>query len=214
MSFPSLRLHPLPPPSTPLHRYEQLAELCGEVDESGVVPLRMLRNKQMMEAIGAVVSVIKMYCVRANQEDPDAIEVSNKLDAAGREQSLFLALEAPDDDLKVIVMECLLEVPINNLQAEEVRNIVSIVADCDNLTVGRTEEILGHTFNILRKLVQDEGDEGIHFRRFHAATIHMGLDILVRNSGRDTRGHRQETEEKAALSIACVDFLRAASFDW
>lgn len=108
-------------------------------------------------------------------------------------QVLFQALDAPDDDLKVIVMECLLEVPVNNLQASEVANIVSIVADCDNLTVGRTEEILGahrlfprdtfqtvtnailflapyvipwigHTFSILKKLGIDEGDEGTHFR--------------------------------------------------
>ena len=65
-------------------------------------------------------------------------------------QVLFAALEVPDDDLKVVVMECLLEVPTSNLQAQEVSNIVAIAADCDNLTVGRTEEILGHVFNILR----------------------------------------------------------------
>ena len=59
------------------------------------MPLRLLRNKEMMSAIGAVVGVIKIYCLRANQEDPDAIEVSNKLDAAGREQVLLRALEAP-----------------------------------------------------------------------------------------------------------------------
>ena len=41
-------------------KYEQLAELCGEVDETGVVPLRLLRNKQMMSAIGAVVGLIKV----------------------------------------------------------------------------------------------------------------------------------------------------------
>ena len=195
-------------------KYEQLAELCGEVDESGVVPLRLLRNRDMMAAIGAVVGVIKVYCLRANQEDADAVEVSNKLDAAGREQVLFQALEAPDDDLKVLVMECLLEVPIDNLQAQEVANIVSIIADCDNLTVGRTEEILSHAFAILQKLAEDEGEEGTHFRRFHAATIPMALDILVRNSGRDTRGHDQESVEKAALSVGAVAFLRASSFEW
>ena len=195
-------------------RYEQLAELCGEVDESGTVPLRLLRNKEMMESLGSVVGVIKVFCEKANQGDLDAIEVSNKLDAAGREQVLFQALEAPDDDLKVLVMECLEEVPINNLQAPEVANIVAIVADCDNLTVGRTEEILGHTFSILSKLAIDENEEGIHFRRFHAATIHMALDILVRNTGRDTRMSNAESEEKAELSIGCIKFLRAASFDW
>jgi|MDTA01.1.fsa_nt_gb hypothetical protein len=186
---------------------------CWQVDESGVVPLKLLRNKQMMSAIGAVVGVIKVYCQRANDEDPDAIEVSNKLDAAGREQVLFQAKEAPDDDLKVLVMECLLEVPINNLQAPEVSNIVDIVADCDNLTVGRTEEILSHAFSIMRKLATDDGEEGIHFRRFHAAAIHMALDILVRNSGRDTRGHESESAEKAELSVGAVKFLRASSFD-
>ena len=127
---------------------------------------------------------------------------------------LFSALDVPDDDLKVLVMECLLEVPISNLQQEEVQNIVNIVAQGDNLSVGRTEEILGHTFSILRKLALDDGEEGAHFRRFQGATIHMALDILVRNSSRDTRGQRQETEEKAALSTACVSFLRASSFEW
>ena len=34
-----------------------------------------------------------------------------------------------------------------------------------------------------RKLVLDDGEEGVHFRRFHASTIHIALDILVRNSG-------------------------------
>jgi hypothetical protein len=36
----------------------------------------------------------------------------------------------------------------------------------------------------------------------------------VRNSGRDTRENRVESEEKTVLSTACVDFLRAASFEW
>ena len=185
-------------------KYEQLAELCAEVEDEGnaVVPLRMLRNKDMMGAIGAVVAVVKAYCVRANNGDADAMECCNKLDAAGREQALFAALEVPDDELKVLVMQCLLEVPVSNLQAEEVQNIVNIIANCDNLTVGRTEEIIGYTFTILKKLVLDDGEEGAQFRRFHAATVHMALDVLVRNSARDTRDQRQESEEKAELSQA------------
>ena len=94
------------------------------------------------------------------------------------------------------------------------QNIVQIIANCDNLTVGSTEVIIGNAFQILRKMVLDDGDEGVHFRRFHAATIHMALDIIVRNSGRDTRENRVESEEKTVLSTACVDFLRAASFEW
>ncbi len=195
-------------------KYEQLAEQCGEEDENGVVPLKLLRNRQMMDAISAVCCVVRCYCVRANEGDSDAMDTCNKLDAAGREQVLFKAFEVPDDDLRVVVMECLLEVPVSNLQAEEVQNIVAIIANCDNLTVGRTEQIIGYAFQILRKLVVDDGEEGIHFRRFHAATIHMALDIIVRNSGRDTRENRVESEEKTVLSTACVDFLRAASFEW
>ena len=180
-------------------KYEQLAEQCGEEDEHGVVPLRLLRNKEMMAAISAVCRVIRCYCIRANEGDADAMDTCNKLDAAGREQVLFKAFEVPDDDLKVVVMECLLEVPVSNLQAEEVQNIVQIIANCDNLTVGSTEVIIGNAFQILRKMVLDDGDEGVHFRRFHAATIHMALDIIVRNSGRDTRENRVESEEKTVL---------------
>ena len=127
---------------------------------------------------------------------------------------LFAALEVPDDDLKVLVMECLEEMPLDNLQAPEVANIVSIVADCENLSLGRTEEILRHAFSIMSKLALDDGEEGAHFRRFHSATIHMALDILVRNTGRDTRSSNDETEEKTQLSVGCVNFLRAASADW
>ena len=163
------------------------------------MPLRLLRNKEMMAAISAVCRVIRCYCIRANEGDADAMDTCNKLDAAGREQVLFKAFEVPDDDLKVVVMECLLEVPVSNLQAEEVQNIVQIIANCDNLTVGSTEVIIGNAFQILRKMVLDDGDEGVHFRRFHAATIHMALDIIVRNSGRDTRENRVESEEKTVL---------------
>jgi hypothetical protein len=73
-------------------RYEQLAELCGEVDESGTVPLALLRNREMKKAIGSVVGLIKVYCKKANKGHPDAIDVSDKLDVAGREQVLTTAL--------------------------------------------------------------------------------------------------------------------------
>ena len=74
-------------------KYEQLAELCGEVDETGVVPLRLLRNKEMRAAIVSVIALIKVYCVRANAGDSDAMDCCNKLDMAGREQVLCAAPE-------------------------------------------------------------------------------------------------------------------------
>ena len=61
----------------------------------------LLRNKEMMAAISAVCSIVRCYCVRANEGDVDAMDTCNKLDAAGREQVLFKAFEVPDDDLKV-----------------------------------------------------------------------------------------------------------------
>ena len=59
-----------------------------------------------------------------------------------------LPLTLPLTLAKVVVMECLLEVPVSNLQAEEVQNIVQIIANCDNLTVGSTEVIIGHAFQV------------------------------------------------------------------
>ena len=53
------------------------------------MPLRLLRNKEMMAAISAVCRVIRCYCIRANEGDADAMDTCNKLDAAGREQVLL-----------------------------------------------------------------------------------------------------------------------------
>ena len=83
-------------------RYEQLAELCGEVDESGTVPLALLRNREMKKAIGSVVGLIKVYCKKANEGHPDAIDVSDKLDVAGREQVLTTALVAAAARVQVL----------------------------------------------------------------------------------------------------------------
>ena len=91
----------------------------------------------MIAAIAAVCRVIRRYCIRANEGDTDAMDTCNKLDAAGREQVLFKAFEVPDDDLKVVVMECLLEVPVSNLQALLVRVRVRVRLAC-RLGLGRS----------------------------------------------------------------------------
>ena len=64
------------------------------------------------------------------------------------------------------------------------------------------------------QLAETQDSQGTHFRRQHAGSIHMALDILLRNTGRDTRGHEAESGEKAALSEGAIEFLRASSFNW
>ena len=43
-------------------KYEQLAEQCGEEDEQGVVPLRLLRNRDMMAAISQGIQRSNALC--------------------------------------------------------------------------------------------------------------------------------------------------------
>ena len=64
-----------------------------------------MRNKSIMGVFAAVVALIKTCCARANKGDKDAMETCNQLDAAGREQMLFAALEVPDDNLKVLAQK-------------------------------------------------------------------------------------------------------------
>ena len=179
-------------------KYEQLAEQCGEEDEQGVVPLRLLRNRDMMAAISAVCRIIRIYCfaptratstrwTRATSSTPPAASRCSSRPSRSRRRPQGRRDGVPARGARLQ--------PAGRGGAEH-RHDRRQLRQPDR---GRTEQIIGYTFRILKKLVLDDGDEGVHFRRFHAATIHMALDIIVRNSGRDTRENRQESEEKTVL---------------
>jgi len=59
-----------------------------------------------------------------------------------REDHLFNALDIPNDDVKLAVVQCLNRVPLEDLDTEEIGHVVRTIGTYKNLGVGRTEEVL------------------------------------------------------------------------
>ena len=91
------------------------------------------------------------------------------------------ALEVPDDELKVLVMQCLLEVPVSNLQAEEVQNIVKILG----LKFGQTytrENVSTLRYGHLM-IMTDQDHDGSHIKGLLINLVHHFWPSLLEIDG-------------------------------
>eukprot|EP00003_Mantamonas_plastica_P005063 TRINITY_DN1404_c0_g1_i2.p1 TRINITY_DN1404_c0_g1~~TRINITY_DN1404_c0_g1_i2.p1 ORF type:complete len:1712 (-),score=660.31 TRINITY_DN1404_c0_g1_i2:1157-6262(-) len=192
--------------------YERLCEQMGELDEEGEpVPLNDMMNKDMYEVLRNIVALIDYYAYEAVCMQSVATMVCDALDTAGRERYLFSLLTVPDDDIRLLTVNCLSNVPKNNLQENEVNDIVRIVQDVRNVGSGRTEEVLAVVLSVLQSLAVSRGEEGHDYRQSQVGTVMIVLNLLEKNEARDTSDSEEETEEKAELTRACVSYLKSCS---
>jgi hypothetical protein len=63
-------------------------------------------------------------------------------------------LEIPNDDVKLAVVDCLFNVPLNELDVEEIGYLLRLMCIA-NIGAGRTEIVLSTIFWILTKLLKD-----------------------------------------------------------
>ncbi len=133
------------------------------------------------------------------------------LDKAEREDALFNTLKLNDDNVRLAVVECLNNVPLQQFSSDEMGRMVSLLTAYKNPTSGRTEIVLGKLLWILTKIVMDESDEvGKEFRKTQARTaIKECVNILMNDYNQMVQGDEQE--EKLFLGISCVHFLKACS---
>lgn len=116
--------------------------------------------------------------------------------------------------MKLAVVECLNNVPLSEFDTEEISTIISLLGSYKNIGAGKTELVLAKIFWILTKLTKDkESESGRNFRlKFGEKAIAEALDILIRNQMRNIEDI-DEAEEKLALSISCLHFLKFASIN-
>ena len=114
--------------------------------------------------------------------------------------------------MKLAVVECLNNVPLSEFDTEEISTIIRLLSSCKNIGAGKTELVLAKIFWILTKLTKDkEEDSGKNFRiKFGERAISEALDILIRNQTRQLDDPSEE-QEKLALSLSCLHFLKFAS---
>eukprot|EP00929_Paragymnodinium_shiwhaense_P058630 TRINITY_DN29370_c1_g1_i2.p1 TRINITY_DN29370_c1_g1~~TRINITY_DN29370_c1_g1_i2.p1 ORF type:complete len:2068 (+),score=611.52 TRINITY_DN29370_c1_g1_i2:450-6206(+) len=172
-------------------------------------------------AVDALLAIIELiaYYAADDPNDDEAIEdqrdlVNQALNAAKREECLLKLLVMDDDDVKVEVMKCIRQVPLDQIEAEEMGLIIKRLAMTRNIGEGRMEETLAIVVNQIERLAGSVDTAGKTFRKnFAEVAIVEAYEILYRNAQRDTFG-KDEEEQKLKLSVAVVSlFCTCSRFD-
>ena len=75
-----------------------------------------------------------------------------------RETALFNCLDIPNDDVRLAVVGCLFNVPLNELNMDEIHQLLRLM-QTQNIGAGKTEIVLSTIFWILTKLLKDTESE-------------------------------------------------------
>lgn len=135
----------------------------------------------------------------------------DQLNEANREVALFNCLEIPNDDVRLAVVECLFNVPLNEIDSEEIDQILRLLPS-QNVGAGKAEFVLAKIFDLFTKMVKDtDSQASIQFKtKFSFIAINEALTILERNMNRKVMDDEEE-EEKYSLSLSILNFLKFAS---
>ena len=132
------------------------AEAAEQLEEIIWASLKNLEDELASELFISVINLITYFCREADNSDElgnfifDTI--SESLNENGREDALFKCLAVPNDDVKLAVVKCLFVVPLDELDEPEIKQIVAIVGNCNNISSGKTELVLSTVYWICFKL--------------------------------------------------------------
>ena len=178
--------------------------------------LRTLHNRHMCNLLESVINLVSYYCEAASAKptpSSTALTVSQRMNEGNREKYLFDCILCPSDKVRLAVVDCLYHVPLSQLDEDETSKLVNMLNEQTNISAGETEVVIAKSFDLLTKMVLDDNEKNCREFRSRQAehAIRAALDILGRNSDRDTRDDDDENAEKFTLSHSCVTFLRACS---
>ena len=189
---------------------------AGAVIDNRRLELKRLTNENMHDMLASVIRVLTYFCREGAKKHGQGVQdvcenVARDLNDNNREEFLFACLVVPSDSVQNAVVDCLCEVPLSELDGDEIAQLVNMLNEVTNISAGETELVLGKSFRLLTKLALDPIN-GDSFRSTRAeAAINAALSILQRNSERDTRESDKEDGEKYALSASIVRYLEACS---
>lgn len=216
---------------------ERYYEACEQVNRYGEgtltergepVPLFKLNSPIMHKLFISIIKLIAIICERAAAEDDVNLdeededyqikllyeEYSETLNDLERETLLFNVLDVPNDDVKLAVARCLDKIKISEIDSDELSHLVRIIGSQKNLGIGKTEEILSLIFLILSKVIRKTTATSREFiARYSKIAIENCIEILIRNMARNLSNEAEEQEEKVALAVSCIYFLKVASGD-
>jgi hypothetical protein len=109
----------------------------------------------------SIIRLIEYFCSEAEANSGNDLfdTTSASLNENRREAALFNCLTIPDDNVRLVVTKCLLVVPLDEYDMEEIRIIVNVIFGCNNIGAGKTEVVISVIFWILTKMVQANPNE-------------------------------------------------------
>ena len=143
-------------------------------------------------------------------------QTSHKLNAANRDSALFRCLDIPNDEVRLVVVDCLYFVPLDEIEYDELDPLLRAM-NPQNIGTGKNELILSAIFNVLSRLISDKSREtskltNLFKTRFGSTAIELALNILAKNQERHVEDFQEESEEYT-LSLNIVNFLKHISKD-
>ena len=84
---------------------------------------------------------------------------SQKLDEIGREEALFVVLSINNDKIRLAIMNCILNVPLDELDENEILNIFNTLKYCQNIEEGENELVISTVYMIFTKFVLSNHNE-------------------------------------------------------
>eukprot|EP00931_Biecheleriopsis_adriatica_P073141 TRINITY_DN47486_c0_g1_i1.p1 TRINITY_DN47486_c0_g1~~TRINITY_DN47486_c0_g1_i1.p1 ORF type:complete len:1808 (+),score=359.26 TRINITY_DN47486_c0_g1_i1:717-5426(+) len=172
-----------------------------------------MTDNSVADAMKGIVSLVAFFAAEdESTTKDDAREMVNEaMNAQDRESVLLRLLAAPHDDLKLMIMRCLSKVPLSQIENDEMGAILKCLGDVDNISEGRTEEMLALVVKQLNRLVLAPGETGVSFRTLFAErAMAESSEILLENACRSTQRESDEVE-KLALSKSIVAFFYCCS---
>ena len=143
-------------------------------------------------------------------------QVCSRLNEADREQALFKCLEIPNDDVRLAVVHCLYYVPIEEIDAEEIDQLLKLMSP-QNIGAGKTELVLAVIFNILSNLLSDNSNNiktsettTLFKTKFSFTAISLAIAIMTKNQEREVDCAEEEFE-KSTLALSILNFLKHVS---
>lgn len=180
-------------------------------------PLSHCDDPLIHELFIAIIRLFNLFCeyseTVSNPTSKRLFEdVSLSLNDSGRETGLFNCLEVPNDEVKLAVVDCLNNVPLSEFDNEEISQIIKQLSQCKNIGAGKTEVVISKIMWILTKLAKDREEEaGKSFRlKFGERAVNEVIEIMLRNQARRVED-TEEGQEKMALSLSCLQFLKYSS---
>jgi len=194
-------------------KYSADEESRSAAEEEGakIPALNQLSNTMVCEAFLGIIELVAFFAQvqEEGQEDSNRKLVSQAMETANREQVLLRLLLVPSDEIKLAVMKCITTMPVDQIEPEEMGMVIKAISNTRNVGEGKAEEVLAKLVVLLGRLVQDTKKPGREFRKTYAKiAIAEVYETLVRNSQRETQGSESEENQKSALSVAIVKFLR------